>query len=242
MDNETAELIGYAIGNGCVTKSGRLEITVGGHEEGIALGISRRINQLAETVGRSSSRIVDVRPMPLESSKKKYPGHYVYRVGSGNKNLVSYLNDYALLNKGSQFKQLTDNFLDTRSDYLLACLRGLFTADGSAGRSRVSFATTSRELAEQVRFILNVNGIDSDLFTEGSRPRRKQGYTVRVSANSWKVFEEKVGFLPESLKTLRLRAMIARGKGSNGRTTRPTQHILFRLEGSAAQQSLLLPC
>lgn len=244
MDTETAELIGYVIGNGCISL-GRIEITVGGHEEGVALGISRRINQLTQNVGKSSSRVVDVQPKPVESNKKQYPGHYVYRVRSRNQNVISFMNEYAILNKGSEFKQLTDKFLDTSSPYLFSCVRGLFTADGYVGRSNVSLNTTSRDLADQVRFILNVHGMSSDIATikvRASRPSAKQQYDVSVRSNSWEMFQEKVGFLPESLKRLRLRAMVARRKGSNGRATRPTQHVLFRLEGSAAQPSLLLPC
>jgi ribonucleoside-diphosphate reductase alpha chain len=222
LDEDLAESIGLAIGDGCVSpnKSGtrNLTIAMAPEEEPIVQRAASAINaQKSGLLDGRSSRPVTV-TMPQMTA----------RVTTNAPAVVSVFEEFAVLDKGSHRKQLLPAVYELDQRSLSALLRGLFTADGCVVNSRdkvqyVSLDSTSEELLQQVQLILLSFGIKAKIYRNrrggverAVLPDGRGGYaeypvremhSLRITRSSRQVFEREIGFDPSSAKADALRSL-----------------------------------
>ena len=151
-------------------------------------------------------------------------------VATGAGAVSEFLARWAVLDAGSAQKRLADRALRLDRASTAALLRGLFTADGtvvdSGDKSQyVGLDSTSEVLLSQVQTLLLSFGIKSKLYRNCRLTDRallpdgrggladypvQQMHSLRVTRSGRVRFEEAVGFMPESDKAERLRALNAR--------------------------------
>ena len=216
LDRELAEIIGLALGEGCVTESNgqrQVDITVA-LEEASALG-----PHIGYLYDRKPNRPTEGVVTTATSS----------RFGTSIQGIVPELERYAILDRGADRALREDAFyLDEAS--AAAMLRGLFTSDATVSDLNdkghyVSLEATSITLLEQVQLLLLSFGVKSKLYKNrrgGNRhaPRPggrgdqreypvQQRHSLRISRKSRVLFENKIGFLPGSAKAEQLRGLNA---------------------------------
>lgn len=207
IDREMAEWIGLALGDGYMAK---------GEQETITVTMGAAEKSLLEP----NRRISGVRMVRNQTC----------RVATSAQEVTSIAKRYAVLNEGSDKKRLTDEAFSLEQESLAALLRGLFTSDGTVAdytnkSQYISLDSTSLTLLMQIQKLLLNFGIKSKLYKDrrykstemmpdgrgGSREYRINEYhSLRISRSSRLVFEEKIGFLPNSPKADALRRMNAR--------------------------------
>ncbi|MCS6864386.1 MAG: LAGLIDADG family homing endonuclease, partial [Gemmataceae bacterium] len=149
------------------------------------------------------------------------------RIGTSSRCVVDLLKRYAVLNEGSAGKRFTDAIFELDRHSVAAVLRGLFTADATVANygeksQFVSLESCSLELLQTVQLLLLGFGIKAKLYrnrraigqTTAWLPDGKGGmreypvqqlHSLRISRSSRLLFEEEIGFLPESPKQEQLR-------------------------------------
>ncbi len=211
-----AEILGAAVGDGCITRGrgqDHLFITLGKSEAEVIQRMKRNLTALKDELagdGRTT------RPTTVTETTTSL------RVGTSVRAVLEALTHYAVLDARSEGKAFTDAIFELDRDSQAAVLQALFTADGTVANygdksQYVSLDSTSRELLGQVQLLLLGFGIKSKVY-ENRRalgqdtallPDGKGGemespvlqmHSLRISRASRLVFEQEVGFLPESPK------------------------------------------
>jgi ribonucleoside-diphosphate reductase alpha chain len=224
---ELAQLIGLLIGDGCITSLNEKDssgdtrrvafLNMGKDEEPVLQWANEHIN-------------VQLRAQWGEHNK---PGNVrenatTLRVSVGSPRILSLMEKFAVLDKGSEHKSLRDACFLMNREEQAALLRGLFTADGCVanygGKSQyVALDSCSKELLQQVQLMLLNFGVKSKLYRDrragklsallpdgkgGTKEYNlKEMHSLRISRNSRLLFEEYIGFMEESPKATRLRQL-----------------------------------
>ena len=219
-----AELLGAAVGDGCITRQpdqDHLFISMGEDERAVAEHLRGAIDEGKRWLATGDAR--GRRPTSIVETQTGL------RVGTRFATLVDEMSRFAVLDRGSSLKQFTDAIfaLDRRS--VAAILRGLFTADGTvadygAKSQYVALDSVSLELLRQAQLLLLSFGIKSKLYenrraaghTSSTLPDGKGGlseypvvqvHSLRISRSSRLTFEREIGFIPGSAKGARLAAL-----------------------------------
>ena len=215
LDREMAELIGLAVGDGCVTQApGQRTLYI--------------------SMGRDEGNLLTPYVEYLNQRKPKHPIKGVVttqttsRLGTSALEIVPEVEHYAALGEGSEGKALRDAVHTLDEASLAAMLRGLFTADGTVSNFKdkghhVSLDSTSLTLLEQVQLLLLSFGIKSKIYRNRRTGRDyatlpdgrggmkgypvQQMHSLRISRLSRLTFEQKIGFLPDSEKARQLRIL-----------------------------------
>ncbi|HXB42697.1 MAG TPA: LAGLIDADG family homing endonuclease [Puia sp.] len=224
---DTAQMIGLLIGDGCINSlneanaegdTGRVAFLNMGKDEGPVLEwANNHIN-------------TQLRPHLSEhqESGNVQENATTMRISVGSPRILSLLEQFAVLDAGSQTKKLKDLcFLLSREEQA-ALLRGLFTADGcvanySEKSQYVALDSCSSELLQQVQLMLLNFGIKSKLYSnrragklssvlpDGKGGKKeysvKEMHSLRISKNSRILFEEYIGFMDQSPKAVQLKQL-----------------------------------
>jgi len=154
-------------------------------------------------------------------------------VATGMASVREFLSEWAVMDEGSDQKRLRDAGMQLDRAATAAFLRGLFTTDGtvvdSGEKSQyVGLDSTSEALLQQVQLLLLNFGIKSKVYRNRRLVLRallpdgngglkdypvKQMHSLRITRSSRFVFEEAIGFMPESPKAAQLRALNSRVSG-----------------------------
>ncbi len=210
---ELAQLIGLLIGDGCITSLN--ETSADGNARRVAfLNMSKEEEPVLEW---ANDHINDqLRPLFGEHQKKGrvQENATTMRISVGSPRILSLMEQFAILDEESEGKKLKDTCFSLNREEQAALLRGLFTADGCVANygnksQYVSLDSCSKDLLHQVQLMLLNFGIKSKLYAN----RRAgilssvQVHSLRVSRNSRLLFEEYIGFMEESPKTIRLKEL-----------------------------------
>lgn len=220
---DIAQLIGLMLGDGCITNLN--EYNIEGNRRQVAfLTMGKDEKPVVEW---ANNLINNLRPEFSEHNKKGSVTETstTLRTAVGSPKIVEILEQFAVLNKGSENKKLTDISFKLNKDEQAALVRGLFTADGTVANygdksQYVSIDSTSLELLEQVQLLLLNFGIKSKLYKnrragklvsllpDGKENLKeynvKEMHSLRISKSSRKLFEEQIGFMNESKKAVAL--------------------------------------
>ena len=170
------ELVGAAVGDGCLTHTDSQEtifISLGENESNLAQRLHENFSECKRWLNEGDAR--GVRDTSVVTTRTGL------RVGTSVRGLVREFQKYAVLDCGSEHKQLTDAIfsLDRRS--IAAVLRGLFTTDGSVANygeksQYVALDSTSLELLQRVQMLLLGFGIKAKIYEN----RRAIGQTTAL--------------------------------------------------------------
>ncbi|MCL6509425.1 MAG: hypothetical protein K6U78_01920 [Anaerolineae bacterium] len=220
---EIAQLIGLLVGDGCITRLGSK--TARGEERRVSfLTVDKAERDVAEW---ANALINNLRPDLGEHNKQGAVTQTVTtaRVSVGSPRILQRLEQFAILDKGSENKAFTDRAFRLVRSEQAALLRGLFTADGTVASysekcQYVSLDSTSLELLRQVQLLLLNFGIKSKIYENRRAGDRvallpdgrggikeypvQQVHSLRISRSSRIRFEEEIGFMPESPKAAAL--------------------------------------
>lgn len=195
IDRETAEWIGLALGDGTMAqgKQELVTVTMGADE-------TPRMEPFVEYL----NGVKPDRPIGGVRTVAETP----CRISTSAKEVVSIVEQYAVLDAGAAVKKLTDDAFALDKESVAGILRGLFTSDGRVANygeksQYISLDSTSLVLLQQVQKLLLNFGIKSKLY---SNPV-KQLHALRISRSSRLLFEEQIGFLPQSPKAEALRGL-----------------------------------
>ena len=201
-----AELIGLAVGDGCLTGSqGHFSITIGKEERALATTLATTLNEFTATAeddrARRAKTVIET-PATLQIGTSALPA----------RTLVS---RYAVLDQGATEKRFTDEVFTLDRTSQAAILRGLFTADGTVAdygvkSQDISLDSTSLPLLQQVQLMLLSFGIKSTLYRSrslGGIYERQPVHTLRISRSSRMRFAQEIGFMPQSAKAAKLAAL-----------------------------------
>ena len=224
---ELAELVGAALGDGCVTHSAaedHLFITLGRGEAAYAEHLNASLGRLKQSLSTGDGRAT--RPASVVQIATGL------RVDSAVARVVEALEACAVLDAGSAGKRLKDAVHAWDRASIAAMLRGLFTTDGTVANcgeksQYVALDSTSRDLLRQVQLLLLGFGIksklhedrralgqDTALLPDGAGGTREfpvqQVHSLRVSRSSRVVFAREIGFAPQSDKARKLAELNAK--------------------------------
>ncbi|HWQ25810.1 MAG TPA: LAGLIDADG family homing endonuclease [Chlorobaculum sp.] len=217
---DTAQLIGLLVGDGCITRTANRN----------AAGEQRRVAFLTvdkaeiEIAGWANAHINQMRPELGDHNKQGSVTETVTtaRVAVGSPRILSQLETFAVLDHGSENKAFTDVAFRLERAEQAALLRGLFTADGTVANygeksQYVALDSVSLELLRQVQLLLLNFGIKSKIYEDrragdlvsllpdGNGGKKEypvmQVHSLRISRSSRVLFEEHIGFMPESRKS-----------------------------------------
>ncbi|OHB68181.1 MAG: ribonucleoside-diphosphate reductase [Planctomycetes bacterium RBG_13_62_9] len=218
------ELLGAAVGDGCISRQPEqdfLMVTLG-HDE-------------AEVANRLQANIAECKQwLELEDGRALRQTKVVHtptsmRVGTSVAAIIDRLQQYAVLDAGSENKRFTDAVFGLDRASQASILRGLFTTDGTVANygdksQYVGLDSTNRELLSQVQLLLlgfgikaklyenrRVIGQETALLPDGKGGTRvypvRQMHSLRISRQSRVRFEAEIGFLSQSAKALKLAAL-----------------------------------
>ncbi len=216
LGRETAELLGAAVGDGCMTgKQGHVFITV-----------SKTEQALAETLLSSFARLTaDATDGRARRARGVVETPTSLRVGTSAAPVRALVTRYTVIDRGAAEKRFTDDVFTLDRASQAAMLRGLFTTDGTVAdygekAQYVSLDSTSLALLEQSQLMLLSFGIKSKLYMNrlsggmqelpGGVFERQIMHSLRISRSSRIRFEQEIGFMSESPKAAQLAAMNAR--------------------------------
>ncbi len=210
LPSAVAEVIGLAIGDGCINSDGYLMINMDRlQEQRVLEAASRTINAL--------------KPNKFGTV---HSGGTTARVATCAPEIVQVADHYAVLDQGSAKKQFSDAVWSLNKTSQAALLRGLFTSDGTVAHygeksHYVALDSTSLLLLQQVQQLLLGFGIKAKIYenrrvagnTVSLLPDGKGGikpyavqqiHSLRISRSSRLLFQKEIGFLPDSPKTEKL--------------------------------------
>jgi len=215
-----AEMIGAAVGDGCVVESHgqrSMFITLAPEEAEVA--------EYLNTVLNAQKIMVAVDGRGAQQNNIGSAGTTL-RLGTSTPGIVDMLEDYAVLDEFSHQKRFTDRVFGLDKKSQAAALRGLFTTDGTVANysdksQYISLDSTSPEMLKQVQLMLLGFGIKAKLYenrragkTTSMLPDGKGGmkeyqvremYSLRISRRGRIIFEKEIGFLLGSKKADTLR-------------------------------------
>jgi ribonucleoside-diphosphate reductase alpha chain len=224
---DLAQLIGLLIGDGCITSLN--ESSADGHTRRVAfLNMSKEEEPVLEWANDHIN--IQLRPLFGEHRKtgRAQENSTTMRISVGSPRILSLMEQFAVLDAGSEQKKLKDLCFMLNREEQAALLRGLFTADGCVanygGKSQyVALDSCSMELLQQVQLMLLNFGVKSKLYTnrragklsstlpddKGNKKEYsvKEMHSLRISKNSRILFEEYIGFMVESLKSAQLKQL-----------------------------------
>jgi ribonucleoside-diphosphate reductase alpha chain len=208
-----AELIGLAVGDGCLTGSqGHFFITISKEERALATTLATTLNEFTATAEDGRSR----------RAKTVIETPTTLRVGTSALPVRTLVSRYAVLDQGATEKRFTDEVFTLDRASQAALLRGLFTADGTVAdygvkSQYISLDSTSLPLLQQVQLMLLSFGIKSKLYRNrslgginlmpGGMYERQPVHSLRISRSSRVRFAQEIGFMPESAKAAKLAAL-----------------------------------
>ncbi|MBI4995013.1 vitamin B12-dependent ribonucleotide reductase [Candidatus Peregrinibacteria bacterium] len=216
-----AEILGLAVGDGCITQdsSETLFITLCKNELKLAEDCNEYLMSYKQNFSsdKRSARNTSVTDTPT-----------TVRVGTASRTVIEKMKKYAVLNKGSEEKQFTDDIFELDETSIASILRGLFTADGTVANygeksQYVALDSCSKTLLQQVQLLLLNFGIKSKLY-ENRRAGKltavlpdgkgglkqydvKEMHSLRISRFSRQVFAEKIGFVENHEKSIALKKL-----------------------------------
>ncbi len=215
VDREMAEIVGLALGDGCVTETNgqrRVYITMAHEERSVLEPYVDYLNAL-----KPDRPIKGVVTTATSS-----------RLGTSAQEILPEIERYAVLDQGSAAKALREDVFYLDEESLAALLRGLFTTDGTVSNFKdkghyVSLDSTSLTMLEQVQLLLLNFGVKSKIYRNrlGGRDHKilpdghgglrsypvQEMHSLRISRMSRMVFEHRIGFLPRSAKAAELRRL-----------------------------------
>jgi ribonucleoside-diphosphate reductase alpha chain len=221
---DSAQLIGLLIGDGCITSLN--EASADGNTRRVAfLNMSKDEEPIFEWANDHIN--AQLRPIFGEHLKKGnvQENATTMRISVGSPMILSLLEQFAVLDAGSEQKKLKDTCFMLNREEQAALLRGLFTADGCVANygeksQYVALDSCSKNLLQQVQMMLLNFGIKSKLYADrragklssvlpdGKGGKKeysvKEMHSLRISKNSRILFEEYIGFMAESPKAAQL--------------------------------------
>ena len=207
-----AEVIGLAVGDGCVNNDGYLMINMDAMQE-------KSILEAAQTV---------INGLKPNRFGKVHSGGTTARVATCSPEILEVANAYAVLNQGSALKKFDERAFSLSKAAQAALLRGLFTADGTVANygdksQYVSLDSCSLELLSQTQLMLLGFGIKAKIYENRrvgplvtSMPDGKGGtkdyavvqmHSLRISRSSRVLFQREIGFMSTSPKSEKLAEM-----------------------------------
>ncbi len=223
LDPRMAEVVGLMLGDGCISRSPRdgepiTMLTMGSElEASIVAEVRDRLNLFKD--GHSDGRT----RRSIEVSEGGIAT--VTRLSTGSRVVAEVLERYAVLDRSSAGKRLTDAAFGLSRSAIAGLLRGLFTADGcvynyGTKSQSISLESVSLEMIRQVQLLHLGFGIKAKLYTNrragplvALMPDGKGGvkeypvqqvHSLRISRSSRIRFEKEIGFWPGSAKQARL--------------------------------------
>ncbi|MBF0556395.1 MAG: hypothetical protein HQK96_17900, partial [Nitrospirae bacterium] len=222
ISNQLAELIGAAVGDGCIYEDEQrtMSINMGKSEYDVIKSLNDNLCVLKSDIETEDGR--------KSRSNAIIDAGTTLRITTSVKEVISDLDGYAVLDKGSENKKFKDSvfLLDKQSQKSI--LAGLFSADGSVANQEgkgyyVHLDSTSLELLQQVQLMLLSFGIKGKIYEDrrgdnltGLLPDGKggkkecelqQSHSLYISCNSRFLFEQEIGFINGSIKNIQLRSM-----------------------------------
>jgi len=214
LDQQMAEFIGLALGDGCkaTDAQGSITITMANEESEILEEVVAYLNTVKE-----NRKIAGVRYTETGA-----------RTSTSAEMVTSIVDKYATLNEGSHKKSLLTSAFELDKPSVAALLRGLFTSDGTVANygeksQYVALDSSSLELLQQVQKLLLNFGIKAKLYInrragkleshlpDGNGGLKKYAvkemHSLRISRSSRVLFEEFIGFHPKSKKAISLRQL-----------------------------------
>jgi len=226
LPEATAELVGAALGDGCIThqpEQDMLFISLSANEAAVAERLRARIDEAKRILAAQTPDEMDGRSLRETRVITTATG---LRVGTSVNALLAQLQTYAVLDAGSTQKRLTQAAFGLDRPTQAAILRGLFTTDGTVANygqksQYVSLDSVSLDLLQQVQLLLLGFGIKAKIYENrralgqltAQLPDGRGGvkeyavqqmHSLRISRAARLVFEREIGFLPESLKAAQL--------------------------------------
>ncbi len=224
---DLAQLVGLLVGDGCITSL----------NETSSDGTGRRVAFL--NMSKDEQPVLDWANQHINAQLRPQLGEHLkkgnvcenattMRVSVGSPRILSLMEQFAVLDRGSEHKKFKDSCFRLNREEQAALIRGLFTADGcvanyGAKSQYVALDSCSKELLQQVQLMLLNFGIKSKLYADrragkvsSSLPDGKGGmkeyevkemHSLRISRNSRILFEEYIGFMEESPKAAQLRQL-----------------------------------
>jgi ribonucleoside-diphosphate reductase alpha chain len=224
---DLAQMIGLLVGEGCITSL----------NEPSSDGNTRRVAFL--NMAKEEKPVLDWGNKQINTQLRPQLGEHqklgnvcendtTLRVSAGSPKVLSLIERFAILDKGSENKKLKDACFRLNREEQAALIRGLFTVDGcvanyGAKSQYVALDSCSKELLQQVQLMLLNFGIKSKLYAdrragklssllpEGQGGRKedavKEMHSLKISRNSRLLFEEYIGFMEESPKAARLQQL-----------------------------------
>lgn len=204
-----AEVIGLTAGDGCITAD-RLVITMNPDSE----------REILERAAESINGVIETTPWGFRTIKVLDSPYTTACVTTHNQEVVSCISSYLVADQGSHAKRFTDEVFSLNKESLSGILRGLFTADGTVANygeksHYISLDSCSLDMLQQVQVLLLQFGVKSKLYKNRRTsdtsvlPDGKGGtkaysvlqiHSLRISRSSRVVFEQEIGFFPESHK------------------------------------------
>jgi len=220
LDDRLADVLGTAVGNGCVT--GRfLVLTITPDYEEYADSLASAITEFKREDSEDGRTRRGVNATLAPTAR---------RISTCASCVVDPITRLAVLDQKAPNKQFTDAAFRLNHAAWVRILQGLFTADGTVGNysdksQYISLDSTSIKLLEQVQLVLLGFGVKSKIYrdrrggqTTTLLPDGRGGvkeypvhetHSLRISRSSRVVFEKEVGFVPGSPKAQALREMNA---------------------------------
>jgi ribonucleoside-diphosphate reductase alpha chain len=218
LDQTLAEFLGVLVGDGCLMGDEETAIvTLAPEEEDLARHLQESLHayKVAHAADGRASRECHVSSPQV-----------TLRIGTAARCVVDELKCYAVLNEGSADKRFTDAVFRLDKPSVAAVLRGLFTADGTvanygAKSQHVALDSTSLELLQQTQALLLAFGIKAKLYRNrrvadqlvSLLPDGKGGlkhypvqqiHSLRITRSSRLLFEQEIGFFPDTPKAREL--------------------------------------
>jgi ribonucleoside-diphosphate reductase alpha chain len=217
---DVALLIGLLTGDGCITSLNENDAAGNRRRVGF-LNVSHSESKVAQ---KANSIINSLRPEFGVHNKKSEVTHAgtTVRTAVGSPRILELFEKFAVLDKGSKNKKFTDKVFLLNKNEQAGLLCGLFTADGCVANYEskskyIALDSCSLELLQQTQLLLLNFGIKAKLYVNrragneitllpdgkgGIKEYRVQEiHSLRISKASRLLFEEHIGFMPESPKT-----------------------------------------
>ena len=221
LDVKFAELIGLALGDGCISADSAFSLTMSDAENAIVQDAASTINRFKVDPADGDGR--RARPVTVNTPQSGA------KLATRSQALIQELSAFAVLDAGSVGKRLTDAAFGLDATSIAALIRGFATADGTVAKygeksHYVSLDSTSIELLRQLQLLMLGFGIKGKIYenrkaeSRSSLPDGHGGHadyatlpyhSLRISRSSRVLFERFIGFHEASAKTESLRALNA---------------------------------
>ena len=226
LDEDLATYIGLLLGDGCLADN------TGAAAQTLPLTRNKQLEWgVAEKAAETLNRFEQSRSRYEASVRETATSA---KATCCAPNVIALASEYAVLDEGGEGKRLTPAAMKLDRASTSALLRGLFTADGTVvdvgeKTQYVALDSTSEELLRQVQLLLLSFGIKAKLYRNRRALSGKSGvgltslmpdgkggvrehpvqqtHSLRITRTGRIAFEQEIGFMPESCKAERLRAL-----------------------------------